>query len=120
MADEYQHFGQAKDHIWGADEVGADYGEVQRVSKAHGAQEKLLKNRVGITVGKTVYDKVKRIDVTVLLRKTKKVPEPGTVVSYDYAGVSKWQIAGTPTLDQENEDYQTLRYQLERYEGMAL
>ena len=115
MADSYTHFGQAKDHIWGADEVGADYGEVQRVTKRGSGQWKDLKNRVGAIVGRTRYDGSKNISVTVLLKKTKKPPENGDKVSYDG---KTWLVDGDVTLEQQNEDYQTLTIPLSFYENM--
>lgn len=116
MPDTYTHFGQAKDHIWGADAVGADYGEVQRIQKANRGSWKDLKNRFGAVVGKTKYDGAKSYQVTVLLKKNKAEPEQGTKVTY---GGKQYIVDSDVSVDQSNEDYQTLSFTMTHYENMA-
>lgn len=115
MANSYTHFGQAKDHLWGADEVCADYGEVQRVTKRGGGSWKDLKNRVGAVTGKTLYDENAKISVTVLLKKNKQPPEQGKKISYDG---KIWLVDEDVTLEQQSEDYQTLTVPLSFYANM--
>lgn len=115
MSDTYTSFGQAKDHLWGADEVCADYGEVQRVTKRNGGAWKELKNRVGAVAGKTNYDENDKINVTVLLRKNKQPPTQGKKISY---GGRTWLVDEDVTLEQQNEDYQTLTVPLSFYKNM--
>ncbi len=116
MADGYTHFGQAKDHIWGADEVGADYGEVQRVQKTGRGSWKDLKNRFGAIVGKTRYDSSDSLQVTVLLKKSKQPPEQGKKVSYDG---KTWLVDSDVTVDASNEDYKTLSFTMTAYANMT-
>lgn len=115
MPDSYTHFGQAKEHLWGADEVGADYGEVQRVRRVDRGTWKDLKNRVGAIVGKSLYDGAEAYETTVLLKKSKTPPAKGTVVSYKS---KKYLIDSDVTLEQSNEDYQTLSFTMTHYENM--
>lgn len=116
MADSYTNFGQAKDHLWGADAVCADYGEVQRVTKRNAGSWKDLKNRVGAVTGKTLYDENDKINVTVLLKKTKQPPAQGQKISYDG---KLWLVDEDVTLEQQNEDYQTLTVPLSFYKNIA-
>lgn len=115
MADTYTHFGQAKDHLWGADEAGADYGEVQRVQRANRGSWKDLKNREGAVVGRTKYDGSRSFQVTVLLKKSKREPEQGTKVSY---GGKQYLVDSDVTVEQSNEDYQTLSFVMTAYDNM--
>lgn len=115
MADSYTNFGQAKDHIWGADAAGADYGEVQRVTKANRGTWKDLKNRVGAVVGRTLYDENDTLAVTVLLKKSKTPPKQGAKVTY--AG-SAYLVDSDVTVEQQNEDYQTLSFTMTAYKNM--
>lgn len=117
MANDYQSFGQAKDHVWGADAAGADYGEVQRVGKANRAKQKELRNRFGNTVGTTFYDPSRALSVTVLIKKNKQLPKPGEIVNYDG---KRWQVEGEPKEDQSNEDYRTATFDIVLHEHMNL
>lgn len=115
MADSYTHFGQAKDHIWGADAVCADYGEVQRVTRRGTGAWKDLKNRFGAVTGKTIYDQGDKISVTVLLKKNKQPPKQGDKISFDG---KTWLVDEDVTVEQQNEDYQTLSVPLSFYKNM--
>lgn len=117
MADTYTHFGQAKDHIWGADEVGADYGEVQRVRKVSTGAWKELKDRFGAKKGETRYDGAERYETTVLLKKDKDPPENGDIVSYKG---KKYLVKSDVVVEQSNEDYHTLSFQMEVGENETL
>ena len=117
MAESYTHFGQAKDHIWGADAVGADYGEVQRVRKAGTGAYKELHNRFGAKVGETRYDGAERYETTVLLKKGKAPPKNGAVITYKG---TKYIVKGDVVEEQSNEDYQTLSFQMEVGENETL
>ena len=115
MANSYTNFGQAKDHIWGADEAGADYGEVQRISKANRGTWKDLKNRFGALVGRTLYDESDSLAVTVLLKKTKTPPAQGKRVTFDG---KNYLVDSDVTVEQSNEDYQTLSFTMTAYKNM--
>lgn len=117
MPDSYTHFGQAKDHLWGADEVGADYGEVQRVRRVSTGAWKELRNRFGAKVGETRYDGAERYETTVLLKKSKEPPKNGALVSYKGR---KYLVKSDVTVEQSNEDYQTLSFQMEAGENENL
>ena len=117
MANDYQTFGQAKDHLWGADDPAAEYGEVQRVSRSNRAAEKPLKNRFGNTVGTTFYDPAEAISVTVLIKKSKKLPKPGDKIGYDG---KQWLVKGEPREEQSNEDYHTVTIDMVLHGHMSL